>query len=103
MACIRVGVTQRKGLCLISDRHPSIIATINETYSGWTEPDAYHRFCMCHLASNFNTKFKYKTLKDLMCKAAMESKVKKFISHMDIIGRINTKARNWLEQIPLEK
>ncbi|RVX20495.1 Serine/threonine-protein phosphatase 7 long form-like [Vitis vinifera] len=102
-ACIRVGVTQRKGLCLISDRHPGIIAAVNETYSGWTQPDACHRFCMRHLASNFNTKFKDKTLKDLMCRAAMESKVKKFISHMDTIGRINAEARNWLEQIPLEK
>ena len=33
----------------------------------------------------------------------MESKVKKFISHMDTIGRINVEARNWLEHIPLEK
>ena len=55
------------------------------------------------VASNFNTKFKDKTLKDLMCRTTMESKVKKFISHMDIIGRINTKARNWLDHIPLEK
>ena len=38
-----------------------------------------------------------------MCRAAMESKVKKFISHMDTIGRINADARNWLEQIPLGK
>ncbi|RVX01849.1 hypothetical protein CK203_019342 [Vitis vinifera] len=103
LACIRVGVTQRKRLCLISDRHPGIIAVVNETYSGWTQPDACHRFCMRHLASNFNTKFKDKTLKDLMCRAAMESKVKKFISHMDTIGRINAEARNWLEQIPFEK
>ena len=103
MACIRVGVTQRKGLCLISDRHPGIIAAVNETYSGWTQPDACHRFCMRHLASNFNTKFKDKTLKDLMCRAAMESKVKKIISHMDSISRINAEARNWLEYIPLEK
>ncbi|RVW29435.1 Serine/threonine-protein phosphatase 7 long form-like [Vitis vinifera] len=41
LACIRVGVTQRKGLCLISDRHPGIIAAVNETYSGWTQPDAW--------------------------------------------------------------
>ncbi|RVW27306.1 hypothetical protein CK203_107311 [Vitis vinifera] len=98
-----VGVTQRKGLYLISDRHLGIITVVNETYSGWTEPNACHRFCMHHLASNFNTKFKYKTLKDLMCRAAMESKVKKIISHMDTIGRINAEARNWLEQISLEK
>ena len=58
---------------------------------------------MCHLVSNFNTKFKDKTLKDLMCRAAMESKVKKIISHMDTIGRINAEARNRLEHIPLEK
>ena len=65
--------------------------------------NTYHRFCMCHLASNFNTRFKDKTLKDLLCRAAMESKVKKFSTHMDTIGRINVDARNWLEQIPLEK
>ncbi|RVX13203.1 hypothetical protein CK203_017957 [Vitis vinifera] len=76
---------------------------VNETYSGWTEPDAYYGFCMRHLVSNFNTKFQDKTLKDLMCRAAMESKVKKFISYMDTIGQINVEARNWLEQIPLEK
>ena len=58
---------------------------------------------MCHLASNLNTRFKDKTLKDLMCKAVMESKVKKFSTHMDTIGWINVDARNWLEQIPLEK
>ncbi|KAL6323508.1 hypothetical protein AAG906_039085 [Vitis piasezkii] len=92
LACIRVEVTQRKGLCLISDRHPGIIAS-----------DAYYIFCMRHLASNFNTKFKDKTLKDIMCRAAMESKVKKFISQMDTIDWINAEARNWLEHIPLEK
>ncbi|RVW92111.1 Serine/threonine-protein phosphatase 7 long form-like [Vitis vinifera] len=78
-------------------------AAVNETCSRWTRPNACHRFCMFHLVSNFNTKFKDKTLKDLMCRAAMENKVKKFISHMDTIGRINAEARNWLEQIPLEK
>ncbi|KAL6333939.1 hypothetical protein AAG906_039353 [Vitis piasezkii] len=81
LACIRVGVTQRKGLCLISDRHPKIITIVNETYSGWTEPDAYYRFCIRHLASNFNTNFKDTTLKDLMCRVTMESKIKNYFSH----------------------
>ena len=82
---MRVGVTQRKGLCLIFDRHPGIIAVVNDTYSGWIEPDVYHRFFMRHLASNFNTRFKDKTLKDLMCRATMESKVIKFSTHIDTI------------------
>ena len=58
---------------------------------------------MCHLVNNFNTRFKDKTLKDLICRVAMKSKVKKFISHMDTIGRINVEARNWLEQISFQK
>ena len=33
----------------------------------------------------------------------MESKVKKFCTRMDTIGWINVDARNWLEQISLEK
>ena len=103
LAYIKVGVTQRKGLCIISDRHPDIIIAVNETYSRWTEPDACYRFCMHHLGSNFNTKFKNKTLKDLMCRVAMESKVKNFIYHIDTIGQINVNARNWLEHIPFEK
>ena len=49
LACIRVGITQRIGLCLIYDRHPSIIAVVNETCLGWIEPNAYYIFCMCHL------------------------------------------------------
>ena len=53
-----------------------------------------------HLAINFNTRFKDKTLKDLMCRAAKESKVKKFSTYMDTIGRINVDARNSLEHIP---
>ena len=103
LTCIRIGVTQRKGLCLISDHHPDIIAAVNGIDSGWTEPNAYHRFCMRHLGSKFNLRFKDKTLKDLMCKAAMESKVKKFCAHMDTIERINAEAKNWLTHIPLER
>lgn len=61
LACIRVGVTQRKGLCLISDHHLGIIAAIKDTYLGWTKQDAYHIFCTHHLASNFNTRLKNKT------------------------------------------
>ena len=90
-------------MCLISDHHLGTIAAVNETYLGWIESNAYYRFCIRYLVSNFNTKFKDKTLKHLMCRAAMESKVKKIISHMDSIGWINAEARNWLEYIPLEK
>ena len=88
---------------LILDHHLDIIAVVNDSYSRWIEPNAYHRFFMLHLATNFNTRFKDKTLKDLMCRATMGSKVKKLFTQMDTIGWINANTKNWLEHIPLEK
>ena len=103
MACIRNRVTQRRGLCVISNRHPGIMAAFANVYLGWSEPNAYHRICMRHLASNFMTHFKDKCLKQLLCRAALETKVEKFNMHMETIGRINQDALNWLEAIPFEK
>ena len=57
---------------------------------------------MCHLASNFMTRFKDKLLKNLVCRVALVTKKHKFNRHMAIIGRINSKAQQWLEVIPLE-
>ena len=53
LACIRNKVTQRMRLCVISDKHLGIMAAMTDVHLGWTESYAYHRNCMCHLASNF--------------------------------------------------
>ncbi|RVX08331.1 hypothetical protein CK203_017615 [Vitis vinifera] len=103
LACIRNRVTQRRGLCVISDRHPGIMAAFADVYLGWSEPNAYHRICMRHLASNFMTHFKDKCLKQLLCRAALETKVEKFNMHMETIGKINQDALSWLKAIPFEK
>ncbi|XP_034689192.1 uncharacterized protein LOC117917075 [Vitis riparia] len=103
LACIRNRVTQRRGLCVISDRHPGIMAAFADVYLSWSEPNAYHQICMRHLASNFMTHFKDKCLKQLLCRAALETKVEKFNMHMETIGRINQDALSWLEVIPFEK
>ena len=100
MACIRNKVTQRTGICVISDRHPGIIAAIRDPHLDWAAPSAYHRICMRHLASNFMTWFKDKLLKNLVCRAALASTERKFNKHMDTIGRINSDAEQWLEEIP---
>ena len=44
---------------------------------------------MCHLASNFNKRFKDKTLKDLLCRVAMKIRLIKFCAHMQTIEQIN--------------
>ncbi|KAL6328847.1 hypothetical protein AAG906_003864 [Vitis piasezkii] len=74
-ACIRNRITQRRGLCVISDRHQNIMAAFADVYLGWSEPNAYHRICMRHHARNFMTHFKDKCLKQLLCRAALETKL----------------------------
>nr|CAN80015.1 hypothetical protein VITISV_030080 [Vitis vinifera] len=103
LACIRNRVTQMRGLCVIFDHLPGIMVAFANVYLGWSQPNAYHRSCMCHLASNFMTRFKDKCLKQLLCRAALETKVEKFNMHMDTIGRINQDALSRLEVIPFEK
>ena len=73
LACIRNRVTQRTGICVISDRHPGIMAAMADPHLGWAAPCAYHRICMRHFTSNFMTRFKDKVLKNLVCRAALAS------------------------------
>ena len=57
---------------------------------------------MRHLACNFMTHFKDKLLKNLVCRAVLETKQCKFNRHMAKIGRINLEVQQLLEAIPLE-
>ena len=93
MACIRNKVTQRMRLYVIAYRHPGIMAAMTDIHLSWTEPYAYYRICIHHLASNFMNRFKDKTLKKLVCRATLATKVEKFNKHMDTIGRINLEAQ----------
>ena len=92
-----------RGLCVIFDRHLGIMVLFADVYLGQYESNAYHRICMLYLASNFMTRFKDKCLKQLLCKAPLETKVEKFNMHMDTIWRINQDALSQLEVIPFEK
>ena len=88
-------------ICVISNIHPGIMASLSDPHLGGVEPSVYHKICMRHLASNFMTHFKDKLLKNLVCRANLVTKQPKFNRHMATIGRINTKAQQWLEAIPL--
>ena len=73
LACIRNRVTQRAGICIISDKHPGIMVAMADPHLGWAAPFAYHGICMRHFTSNFMTWFKDKLLKNLVCRAALAS------------------------------
>ncbi|KAL9689476.1 hypothetical protein QQ045_009862 [Rhodiola kirilowii] len=104
MRCNRIGVTQRDGLSVISDRHNGILHAMNE--SKWKEPCAYYHFCSRHLASNFNTKVKNVTLKKTLSTAAHQNQLRKFARHYGELKdkmKNNTSALSWLEGIRKEK
>jgi len=103
MACVRARVTQREGLCVISDRHAGILSTMNEVGSNWEQPHAFHIYCMRHLASNVNKQFKSIHVKNLFGKAADARQKKKFNYYMNRIAQLNADARRYLAEIPREK
>ena len=102
LPCIRNRVTQRMGICVISDRYLGIMVAMSDPHLGWVASSSYHKICMRHLASNFMTCFKDKLLKNLVCKAALATTQRKFNKHMTTIGRTNSEAQQCLKFIPLE-
>ncbi|KAH9619098.1 hypothetical protein KSS87_014112 [Heliosperma pusillum] len=103
MDCIRKHVTQREGICVISDRHVGIMTAMSKVGDGWTEPQAFHRFCTRYQASNINTKFKSNELKLAFLSTACAAQRKRFNKGMQKIGSINPSAKVLLESIPLSK
>lgn len=101
LSCIRLYVTQREGICLMSDRHPGILSAVGNSCLGWQPPMAYHVFCVRHIKSNFNNKFKDTVLKNLVWKAAQQHQVRKFNKVMERLEQLNPRAAAWLQQIPL--
>ena len=103
LACIRRFVTDRQGLCVISDRHRGILKALRDKDGGWNEPHAYHRYCIRHHASNINTKFKDKQLKKAFLRAAKTHDEYEWEQEMLTIGELNENAKTELEAIPYAK
>ena len=96
-------VKDRNGICLISDRHPGILNAIIDESIGWSPPRAYHRYCLRHICSNFNTHFKNVQLKGVVWQAGSTHQVCKFNFIMGRIRIVNEETWNWLSEIEKEK
>ena len=57
LLCLRRFVTDRDGICVISDRADGIMEAFRDLPE-WQEPRAYHMICLRHLKSNVNKKYK---------------------------------------------
>ncbi|KAJ7954415.1 Transposon protein, putative, Mutator sub-class, expressed [Quillaja saponaria] len=85
LLCLHVHVTQCDGICLISYHHSGIIAAVKDPSVGWTEPYAYHHYCLRHVASNFHTAKKNSATKNLVMKAGYQVQSHSYHMSLDIL------------------
>ncbi|KAK9163266.1 hypothetical protein Syun_004168 [Stephania yunnanensis] len=99
MACLRHHVTDRDGICVISDRHPGILLAMNNPQNGWTRERAHHRFCLRHICSNFNMRFGSKELKDMVYLAGAQHQPRKFKAVMTELQEMNAECIAWFNNL----
>ncbi|KAL2230549.1 UNVERIFIED_CONTAM: hypothetical protein Sindi_1649300 [Sesamum indicum] len=92
----------RRGICLISDRHAGITRAVREC-PNFVPPNGMHRYCLRHVCSNFNSKYKNIVLKDLCWRAGSEYQIRKFKRIMEEIKSSSLEAFQWLDRIDKEK
>ena len=63
-------------------------------------PDSEHRFCVRHLYSNFNEKFKGEVLKNQLWTCARSSSDDSFKRNMEIMKSLDANAYEWLANMP---
>ncbi|KAA0045276.1 serine/threonine-protein phosphatase 7 long form-like protein [Cucumis melo var. makuwa] len=80
-----------------------ILAAINNEEIGWSKPQAFHRYCLRHVASNFNNKYKSKQLKILVFRVDDQHQRHKFIRTMKELKKLNPECLEYFEDIDLQK
>ncbi|KAK9989219.1 hypothetical protein SO802_029458 [Lithocarpus litseifolius] len=104
LACIRRYVTDRRHLCVISDRHPGIQAIFRDTNRDFLQPSmTEHRYYLCHLCNNVNTRWNNETLKNLVWRAASATQERKFNATFDLIENVNRDVYQYLKDVPKKK
>ncbi|PHT85927.1 hypothetical protein T459_08033 [Capsicum annuum] len=86
----------------IKGGHKQYEISLSELWQ-FQEPQAFHRFYVRHLKSNFQSYFPNRNLSDLMWNAASTHQVRKFEALMWEIREENEEAYEYLMQFPLDK
>ena len=93
LECLRTSIEHvipNGGICIISNRHKGIKCAIREWPKNATDgiEQVFHRYCLQHVASNFNTHFDNLTLKALVLKVGCATHEAKFKSIMQTIKEV---------------
>ncbi|KAL5141982.1 hypothetical protein HKD37_09G025240 [Glycine soja] len=85
LAHLREHVTNKNGICLISDRHASIKSVVANEALGWQPHHGYHGYCVRHIASNFNRKFNNAKQKEMLKKLACGYVSLNYYQYIDVV------------------
>ncbi|XP_058749008.1 uncharacterized protein LOC131621962 [Vicia villosa] len=100
---LRTHVAPQAGLCLISDRHASIVSAYNNPDNGWHDPLSTHVFCIRHIVQNFTREIKDRALRKLVMNAGYALTQPSFKHYRREIRLSNPDAGTWIDNIPVEK
>ncbi|XP_061339763.1 uncharacterized protein LOC133286376 [Gastrolobium bilobum] len=89
-------------ICLIFDRHRSIISAV-ENNPTWQPPNAYHVFCIRHIASNFNQKFRNEDLKRMLKNLGYTPAMVDFERNLASFRDSSPQIAEWIDANPKEK
>ncbi|QHO25023.1 uncharacterized protein DS421_12g377460 [Arachis hypogaea] len=92
---LRQHVTPQPGILIISDRSQAIRAALNAPHSGWHPPSAYHAYCIRHMASNFNSRFKSTEGKRYLINAAYSPSKEGCNWYLDALGTLSHEMVDW--------
>ncbi|XP_061341398.1 uncharacterized protein LOC133287745 [Gastrolobium bilobum] len=102
LANLRQHVTQAQNICLISDRHVSILSAI-ENNPLWQPSHAFHVFCLRHVASNFNQRFRNDKLKASLMNIGYTPCMVDFERSLARFRDTSRQVAEWIDDIPKEK
>ncbi|KAL5162375.1 hypothetical protein HKD37_07G019505 [Glycine soja] len=103
LAHLHEHVTDKNGICLISDRHASIKFVVANEALGWQPPHGYHVYCVRHIASNFNRKFNNTEQKEMFKKLAYTPCKHVFDQNLEKIHQLTPAIATWIDRISKEK
>ncbi|KAH1193484.1 hypothetical protein GmHk_19G054523 [Glycine max] len=103
LAHLREHVTDKNGICLISDRHASIKSVVANEALGWQPPHGYHVYCVRHIASNFNQKFNNAKQKEMLKKLAYTPCKHIFDQNLEKFRELSPAIATWIDRISKEK
>ncbi|KAF7831654.1 uncharacterized protein G2W53_013987 [Senna tora] len=90
-------------VCLIHDRGTGLLAALDHLRIGWQPTQGHNVFCIHHVASNQNSKFRNKAIKGLLMKAGHEYTSHGCKKRLAAIRALNKYAADWIDKIPREK